>query len=1334
MLIVTLVLYWQGYAMSSEPTEAMLKNAKRQEEIYRWAEAAKLYEKALPFTSETVTSTADIWQRIGLCYGLASRQTEELVESKRLRELSVRAHENAAELFEKEGSSENKGRGEQCHAIAEYTRSWFASDTGEKKRNLEECCAWGRKALLSFDEVGDRTNYGKTCNDLLFCTSELLRIAPTEKEKRAIAQESVEIGDKAIEILSKLDCTNELLRAYFMTSLQNWYAANISEKEEERKELAQKSMKYAQKSIMLSKEIDDLYYNAMSRWAAALCTLFFTEKTETALEYAEVMRQQGSVVRDNYIKGVASYLLAFINDWMGPRETDPEKKRERCRQVIKYAEDSINCLMLVSQDSIIAETYSLYAESYTSLGREIEVDKDEKLTLLSKAAEIGRRGLEYGIRSGSPDALGSILHALSKALHFYSNLETEKDKKTVLLEEALVHRKEYIAIVERTFPTNNWVLGVGRYYAALIEVDSAKLETDSNKKLSLLENAVSDMESGVSHCKKWISISSAPPPIAMVAGFEDTFGGILSELYLLVKDSNTLTRAVRAYCDAAEKFKKVDMPSRAAECYWRIAKNQDLLGDYQDATESFENAFAEYKAATRRFPEFADFFLDYAKYTKAWSEIETAKLAHRNEEYIAAMKHYENASDLLKQSKLWNYLAPNFLAWSLLEAAENFSRNEDNLRSIETFKKTHEVFLEAKRNLLVNLDRIENEDELDLARRLLQASDLRGSYCLGRIAVEEAKDMDRNGDHAASSRKYEFAAGIFQEIMKTESEQTRRELEPLVYLCRAWQKMMMAEAKVSPIMYEEAAELFVQAKDRALDQQTSLLASAHSSFCRALEAGTEFEITRDIIMYTAAKKHMEIAANHYLKAGFETASEYAKATQRLFDAYIYMDSAKKETDPKKEARYYVMAEKVLQISAESFMKAKHNEKNKQVERLLKSVREERELAVSLGNVLHAPTITSSTASFVMLTPREETAVGLEKFEHADIQAKLIQPEKGIRVGEDFVLKMQIANVGKEPVLLTKIEEILPSGFQLVAQPTYCEIEDSHLKIKGKRLDPLKTEEIELSIKPLRNGVFEMKPRILCVDEFGRLMSRATEGMEIAVSEVALPGRISTGYEDLDNLLLGGIPEDYNVILASPSCDERDLLIKRFLEAGIREGQPTFYITIEATGVRALAEEFQSCFYVFVCNPRADLMTKSLPNIFKLKGVENLTDIDIALTKAIQTLPTSKSGPRRACIEIISDVLLQHRAVTTRRWLVELLPDLKSKGFTTLAVMNPQMHPQEDVQAILGLFDGEIKIYEKETKEGLEKFLRIRKMYNQRYLENELSVKKERLETTKRIES
>ncbi len=251
--------------------------------------------------------------------------------------------------------------------------------------------------------------------------------------------------------------------------------------------------------------------------------------------------------------------------------------------------------------------------------------------------------------------------------------------------------------------------------------------------------------------------------------------------------------------------------------------------------------------------------------------------------------------------------------------------------------------------------------------------------------------------------------------------------------------------------------------------------------------------------------------------------------------------------------------------------------------------------------------------------------------------------------------------------------------------------------------------------------FSSYPRVL-----GNERVLEPEPIETKVSKLVLPGRVTTGYRDLDNLLLGGIPETYAVILTSPSCDERDLLIEKFLETGAKRGEVTFYISTDPREVRVLIEEFQSHFYLFICNPQADAITKSFLNVFKLRGVENLTDINIALSSAFRTLDASVKGPRRVCIEIVSDVLLQHHAVHTRRWLNALIPELRSKGFTTLAVMDPRMHPPQEVRAILGLFDGEINIYKKEAMKGLEKYLRIKRMTGQEYQNSEMRLRKETL--------
>jgi adenylate cyclase len=221
--------------------------------------------------------------------------------------------------------------------------------------------------------------------------------------------------------------------------------------------------------------------------------------------------------------------------------------------------------------------------------------------------------------------------------------------------------------------------------------------------------------------------------------------------------------------------------------------------------------------------------------------------------------------------------------------------------------------------------------------------------------------------------------------------------------------------------------------------------------------------------------------------------------------------------------------------------------------------------------------------------------------------------------------------------------------------------------------------------------------------------------------------VYTGYADLDRLLCGGIRSSSAVVLTSPSCEEADSLIKSFLKTGAERGEVIFYITASVRAAKALAEEFQSGFYLFVCNPQADAVAECSPNVFKLRGVENLTEISIALTSAIHKLNASLKGPRRACIEIVSDVLLQHHAVQTRKWLTALTTELKSMGFTTLAVVDPRMHPPEELYAILGLFEGEIDIRERETEKGTARFLKIRRVSGQEFLENELLLKEGELQ-------
>jgi KaiC/GvpD/RAD55 family RecA-like ATPase len=343
-------------------------------------------------------------------------------------------------------------------------------------------------------------------------------------------------------------------------------------------------------------------------------------------------------------------------------------------------------------------------------------------------------------------------------------------------------------------------------------------------------------------------------------------------------------------------------------------------------------------------------------------------------------------------------------------------------------------------------------------------------------------------------------------------------------------------------------------------------------------------------------------------------------------------------------------------------------------------------------------------------------------EDLQIQITFTLQKNKIRVGEEEKIEVKVKNVGNDIVYLKKIENILSKDFKAL-ETTHGElVENANLNLKRKKLEPSERTDITISFEPLRSGSFEIRPKIFYFDAIGTENVIECHTKVYKVLEASLPGRIPIGYPDLDNFLFGGLPEKYSIILTSPSIDERENIISSYLKSGVDSGEVTFYVTFDSMTGNNLAKNFPETFFLFLANPKVNKDITSLPNVYSIKGVGTLSNISIALTKALRLLDPQSTKTRRICIDIISDVLLEHKAVVTRKWMSALLSDLKSKGFTIFSVLNPLMHPLDQVQAILGLFDGEINISEKQTKDGLENFLRIKRMQNQKYSRGELKLK------------
>ena len=216
--------------------------------------------------------------------------------------------------------------------------------------------------------------------------------------------------------------------------------------------------------------------------------------------------------------------------------------------------------------------------------------------------------------------------------------------------------------------------------------------------------------------------------------------------------------------------------------------------------------------------------------------------------------------------------------------------------------------------------------------------------------------------------------------------------------------------------------------------------------------------------------------------------------------------------------------------------------------------------------------------------------------------------------------------------------------------------------------------------------------------------------------------ISTGYSELDSILSGGLPEGYSVLILTEPCDEMDLIIRKLIQSTITQGYSVFFISRDTIKTQHLISQYPTEFYAF--NPMADKMP-STPNLFKISGVENLNDLNISLSKAMEPL-LNETSKRILILDVISDALLEHKGLTTRKWLNDFIVKRKDDGFTILGIFNPNIAEKADAQAIIDLFDGVIEVFAKGLRERARRFLIIKRMYGRKYAENEILLDREKL--------
>ena len=216
--------------------------------------------------------------------------------------------------------------------------------------------------------------------------------------------------------------------------------------------------------------------------------------------------------------------------------------------------------------------------------------------------------------------------------------------------------------------------------------------------------------------------------------------------------------------------------------------------------------------------------------------------------------------------------------------------------------------------------------------------------------------------------------------------------------------------------------------------------------------------------------------------------------------------------------------------------------------------------------------------------------------------------------------------------------------------------------------------------------------------------------------------VPTGYKALDDLLYGGLPRGSSIVLTGPPCDEKNLILRRFIETNLRSNRACVLISTTLDRVQDLLPRYERTLSVILCNPQADTIAAAFPNVAKLKTLDSLTQLNLEYENVNARLTNTQSAV--LCLEVLDDVMLAHHGAT-RTWLMSILGRTKTNQITCLGTLNPAMHPAEESQAVLETFDGHLDLYEAEVHVR-PKIIRVKKMGAGRYSDTEMRVEREKI--------
>lgn len=1095
------------------------------EEKYQWAAAADKYAESLSNHCENSLTRADLEERNAYATYRLAMQARTNGEFRGCVNKAVAHYKQARQSLASLRHLTVPARLHRCETFLSFLNYWLSTNQTQKSRLLDEAWTHARSSLEGLAQSGANTEYLRTFNQVAIIAFMSFFFLPEADTRSRFLKHAIKLGEEAISRQENSNHPVDLAKAYVGVLYLMGILPGIPP--DESQSVVNKTKRYWQEAKKLSESA------ALAESSPAAGGLDFEESTQGGIQTCLEALPYVLETRDSLQIGLLYDWLAQFEGLRSPAVEDPQEAAGFLDQALEHLKMARDCYDIISTMS--PRSGMLWAEApepeYLVTMSWFETDISKRKAMLAKARRELPHLLSRAQESLYPDSMFDAHHVAGKVLLFSSKLEEDQETRTKQLKEALWHRRESIRLNNRTEGKSGIFTFLPLAYLAELEFELGKNTSDLLGAKRLIQQALQDEEKALSAFLSRSEIlreSLRDYYFHWSAKMRSSLGRFYNELFELTHDESDLEKAAAALTEAAT-YQEAEQPSIAAENYWRAAQSYSTLNRHSAAVENTVKAMKFYETAAKTIPQLSQFYEAQAVYMNAWSKIEKATEHHGNQRYALARDLFYEAAELLKHSERWSHIAPNYRAIALLESAEDKSRRELEEEAILEFDAASRVFSESIIALQLRMKNWEtDQEENHTAHHLLQAAKQRSEFCRARVEIERARLSSKKGRYHESRERYSQAIEILEPVVSSlPPGPDQNEARFVLNLSKAWQTVVRAEEEVKAPLFSQASEQFQQLKDLSTSQDLRLLMLGHSKYCKALEKATEFFETWKISEDVAATRYLESATGYYLQAGFQNFSDNAIATRRLLEGQLQLHFAVKERDPAKRAQIYSVAEKVFRSATLSLGEMGKVAKRDEVLRILERVRDEKDLAISLVGDLAGPVILSAHA-IPSTRASVQSPASVEIVDNAYVRANLAVSPSNPKIGQQVSLKIEFANAGTGPAQLVKVERAIPKGFDLVQNPRGLTIEDNrHILLQGRRLDPLKTDQIDLILEPRVEGPIAMTPRVLYLDENGRNRFHEPQPFEIIVENNALRGHdVVAAHESLYSPILKFLTDSF----------------------------------------------------------------------------------------------------------------------------------------------------------------------------------------------------------------